>query len=714
MHETAIIVPTDKVNQRMLTVDIVHAAYSSKRIAKRAHARLIKALELGVTDPVASRLSKGSVRLWFELVDEAKGSHPVNDSVIGAQKLLETKLSHGCAPVHRAIISIIHTLRHNDQFGEYISPWLAVTDEHVDVLEAVAWIWLYATGYAPDEPPIMDNHGNILTLAMARRDPASLIRVLSQFKRQYDIRGTKPSRLVDTLALKHGWWRTGDEIRSDVLLYATVCDALSEHEWVPREEVEAHAQTLSADDGAIERLTKMNHLVSMGECITLHIVYETSARVKTIVRSLNETFPLAHDTWPVPDNAIASLTCEQLDIVRRVADGNRLTLVCAPAGTGKTHTAMTLASVAPHAAKILCLAPTHKALSVLRKKFDALSCAGVCIEFMTVHRFTLVSDDIYADLVIVDETSMITMAKIRSILECFYRIPNTRVLLMGDDAQLPCIGRGSPIRDLQDSVVTIRLSRCMRTDGQSLINLATAIRTGAEIDVDAPSTDQLRITDVTNSIADTVVGEYPCDMVYPPWDTRYVQIITPQNKHVKELNVQIQNRIARDVSKPTVSVSGCFVGDAVRIVRNTPVYKNGDEGILEDIVAAGADDIAIHGKGKRSSSGDLVGIVRLQNGTRVRVWKYDMDPAYATTVHKVQGSEYPHVVLAMFPNIHPNLRTREILYTSVTRARDRLHITGNSSVLRRMVTNPRRTVYSEVGDADSTPLAWNLPGDEDE
>lgn len=699
----------------MLTSDIVHTALQAQRITKHVHALLLRALASGTTDPVCARLSKGLIRTWFELEQEYGGqTRKLNVHVSQAQQKLERKLSQNSAPVHRTIVSTLHALRYNDQLGSYVEPWLEVTEDHPTVLEAVVWIWLYAAGHAPEEPPIMDSHGDALEMDAAKRDPADLIRVLSQFKRQYDVRGLKPAQLVDTLALKHGWWKMGDELRSDVLLYASVCETLSEHEWVPSTEVETHARAINADEGALERLVASDRLVEMGEGdaikrITLRNIYDTSARVKTIIRSLNETFPKAHDEWTVTEEAKRKLTDEQLTLVTRIAEGHRLTLVCAPAGTGKTHAAMTLATITPSTATVLCLAPTHKALSVLRKKFAALSRAGVTIDFMTVHRFSLLTEEVTASLVIVDETSMITMPKIRSVLEAFYLLPNTRILFMGDDAQLPCIGRGLPIRDLQDCIVTLRFTRCMRTEGQSLISLATAVRTGAEVDL--TPTPQLQVTDETNMdlLIEAVVAAHPCAVDQEPWDPAYVQIITPQNKHVQELNVQIQKRIVRDPSKPSASVSGCFVGDAVRIKRNTTAYKNGDEGVLEDIVPAGAEDITTHGKGKRASSGDFVGIVRLQNGSRVRVWKYDMDPAYATTVHKVQGSEYPHVVLAMFSNIHPNLRTREILYTSVTRARDRLHIMGDSGTLGHMISNPRRTVFSTVSEDDSVPEEWHPP-----
>lgn len=690
----------------MLTSDAVNAALTAKRITKHVHSKILRALASGITDPVQAHLSRGLVRTWFELEQEySECSRRVNKHVPRAQQTLERKLSSNSAPVHRTIVSTLHSLRYNDQLGSYLEPWLDVTEDQPYVLEAVVWIWLYSAGYAPEEPPVMDNHGDALPMETARRDPAELIRVLSQFKRQYEVRGLKPALLVDTLATRHGWWTVEDELRSDVLLYAQVCESLTEHEWIRGTQVDTFAQMLNADDGAVERLLAEGRLVcTTGDDamrrITLRSIYDTSARVKTIVRTLNETFPRASDAWDVSG---ALLTDEQMDLARRVADGHRLTLACAPAGTGKTHAAMTLASIAPSSVTVLCLAPTHKALSVLRKKFDVLSRAGVHIEFMTVHRFSLAVDEVTAGLVVVDETSMITMAKILCILESFYTHANTRILFMGDDAQLPCIGRGLPIRDLQDCIVTIRFSRCMRTDGQSLISFANAVRKGEEVDLKT-QTSQLSVTEETDMerIVSSVVDAYP---VHAPWDPAYVQIITPQNKHVQEINEMIQKRIVRDPSRPSVSVSGCFVGDMVRITRNTLSYKNGDEGMLEDIVSAGAEDIAQHGRGKRASSGDYVGIVRLQSGSTVRVWKYDMNPAYATTVHKVQGSEYPAVVLAMFSNVHPNLRTREILYTSVTRARNRLHIVGDCGALCRAASNPRRTIFSTV--EDCTPEEWH-------
>ena len=308
----------------MLTLDAVHAALQSQRITKHTHSLLLRALESGVTDPVQERLSRNLVRTWFELEQESGGrSRHINKYVSQAQQTLERKLTPKGAQVHRTIVTTLHSLRYNDTLGSYLEPWLEVTEEHSSVLEAVVWIWFYAAGHAPDEPPIMDNHGAALSLDEARHDPAELIRVLSQFKRQYEVHAVNPAHLVDTLALKHGWWAKGDAIRSDVLLYANVCDSLVEHEWVPRTKVDSFARTLSADTGAIDRLLAEGRLVAMsGDAgnMTLRNIYDTSARVKCIIRSLNETLPAAEEVWTIPDGVVEKLTDEQFSLVKRIAD----------------------------------------------------------------------------------------------------------------------------------------------------------------------------------------------------------------------------------------------------------------------------------------------------------------------------------------------------------------------------------------------------------
>ena len=111
---------------------------------------------------------------------------------------------------------------------------------------------------------------------------------------------------------------------------------------------------------------------------------------------------------------------------------------------------------------------------------------------------------------------------------------------------------------------------------------------------------------------------------------------------------------------------------------------------------AAAEGGAKRARGGRRGGGSHVGVVALRDGRCVRVADGHMAPAYATTVHKVQGSEYGTVVLVLFPGTHPNLKSREMAYTSVTRARTRLHVVGAIQGISKFPSLQRRTVYAHV------------------
>ena len=144
--------------------------------------------------------------------------------------------------------------------------------------------------------------------------------------------------------------------------------------------------------------------------------------------------------------------------------------------------------------------------------------------------------------------------------------------------------------------------------------------------------------------------------------------------------------------------SKCYVGDAVRVVENAEAYKNGDEGVLVSVEQA-EKKARRTGRGngsKRSWADDRVGSVKLRDGSIVRVADKHIVPAYATTVHKVQGSEYDTVVLALFQGTHWKLKTREMIYTSVTRAKKKLRIVGNTPMLDECTPLERRTLIEFV------------------
>ena len=665
------------------------ALLARRAVTKAQHAALARWIDRIGTDPVAAGAPPSVCRLWFEHCVTTRGTRyaPVKDvhdlilKHVGSaahHKSLASKLGQACFLASQAL-------------SDYLSAWSVVTSD-LTLLEAVVWIWLYNCGHAPDDPPCVDDHGAVVSVDDARTDPSKLIHVLTQFKMQFQLRTVHPARAVDALALQHGWWALDDTARSDTLIFASVCERMEEHEWVPTEHVAECARQLDVDDVAsvLSRMDATGHVRTIRDGVTLPHIFAISRRVRTLV-AVMATAPGTPWLGAPPD--VTGLTDEQAVVVVRAVEGVRILLVCAPAGTGKTYTAARLAAAVPDGGRVLCLAPTHKALAVLRGKFGGV----VGVTFMTVHRFVATEQHCGSEwaLVLVDEVSMVTMAQLRTVFEAGgHDESQTRFVLMGDDAQLPCIGRGLPIRDLQEVLPVVRLTRCMRTEGVGLLRLATRVRDGGHLDaawLSEVGTEEVHLHECVDVLAATVaLVADGCDGVRPPWDPAYVQVVTPQNAHVKEINEAVQAHLHRGATKREV-FSGCYVGDAVRVVVNTDEYKNGDEGMLEALVHA------TQAKGKRKKGGeDRKAVVRRADGSCVHVALWHLVPAYASTVHKVQGSEYGRVVLAMFPRVHPNLRSRELIYTSVTRARHHLHLVGALCMVTNMVARPRRTVFAYV------------------
>jgi exodeoxyribonuclease V alpha subunit len=182
---------------------------------------------------------------------------------------------------------------------------------------------------------------------------------------------------------------------------------------------------------------------------------------------------------------------------------------------------------------------------------------------------------------------------------------------------------------------------------------------------------------------------------FAPWEEGGVQMIAPQNKHVDMLNEMVQ---AVTTKRADIHpFSKCYPGDAVRFTENTEHYKNGDEGTLIRIDDGGG---VVSRKKKQKRGGgrweDRVGVVDLRDGSRVTVSPNHIVPAYATTVHKVQGSEYDRVALVLFRDTFHKMMTREMVYTSVTRAKHGLWIVGYLPFLEDLAQMSRRTLMPYV------------------
>lgn len=697
----------------------VQSLFGQKKITASKRDALLRLLDQGVDDPCTSGVSPALAKLWYANLPPSKGRG------VAISDVRDILLSERKTQSHYTVASRLQSMSTCGKLNDYLKPWLAATRSPL-VLEAVSWKWLVAAGAVDDTSG--DDLSTPPKLSDAEGDPKRLVKTLIEFKNHFKLWSLKPMRLTDELALALGWWEEGSESRHDAFVIGTVEELLAEDEWVSDAAIEAHVERTSALSGeevqrALSRMARAATLVKLGDDegrYTTPTIYRTSEAVKSLAK---ESAASALPAWAENEaykSKAGTLTEEQRSVLECVAGGNRVTLCCSPAGTGKTHTARVVAQCLEEGAggateeeeeeegdvaddgkgapRVLCLAPTWKAISVLRAKMGLRN-----VEYMTAQAFVLQPIAPYAKLVLVDETSMLTMFHVMKILRAYVR-RSTRVLFLGDDVQIPCIGRGNPIVDIQAVVHTARLTKCMRTEGETLLKVAHAVRTGVAASLLAAAEDLGEEVSV-HPMHDASLWPSRESLFHPdghlrlPWEDGYVQMISPQNRHVDALNEAAQKIVHEGKGvTPASSFSKCYVGDAVRCVENSDAYKNGDEGVLLSVVDGGAGGSRAAPGGKRSRQGGKAwsakrGSVRLKDGSVVGVSEKHIVPAYATTVHKVQGSEYDTVVMALFEDTHPNLKSREMLYTSVTRARRALRLVGALHTLKDFTAKPRRTVF---------------------
>ena len=316
-------------------------------------------------------------------------------------------------------------------------------------------------------------------------------------------------------------------------------------------------------------------------------------------------------------------------------------------------------------------------------------------------------EEILQHVVIVDEMSMVDLQLMRSLLKALR--PGTRLVLVGDADQLPSVGAGNVLRDIIDSRVipVARLTEVFRQAAQSHIVVnAHRINSGQMPILRNRDTDFFfEKRDNLYAIADSVCalvttrlpGFYHIDPV------RDIQVLAPMKKGdagVWALNRMLQERLnppARHKKERVVADNRFREGDKVMQVRNNYQAEwtrgagreeeglgvfNGDIGIIECI-----DDSGL--------------TVCFDDERRVvydETMLQDLELAYAMTIHKSQGSEFSTVVLALLPG-PPQMMVRNLLYTAVTRAKDRVVMVGSESVLARMVENNKTAHrYTALGD----------------
>ncbi|MBQ7315203.1 MAG: ATP-dependent RecD-like DNA helicase [Clostridia bacterium] len=298
-------------------------------------------------------------------------------------------------------------------------------------------------------------------------------------------------------------------------------------------------------------------------------------------------------------------------------------------------------------------------------------------------------------VVIVDESSMIDLSLMDALMRALRR--RAKLILIGDSNQLPSVGAGNVLADLIacGAVYTVCLTEIFRQSGQSLIvTNAHRIHEGEAPILTATDNDFFFVqreqeATIASAVADLITVRLP--KAYGKQICGKIQVITPSRKGVggvEQLNALLQERInPKGKFKNEKESHGVIfrVGDRVMQICNNYEIEwekngvagaglfNGDIGVIEQI------DMA-----NRS--------MRVCFDDKTASYGFDqldeLELAYAITVHKSQGSEYPVVVIPLYA-CPPMLRTRNLFYTAVTRAKEMVILVGQRQIVADMVKNDR-------------------------
>lgn len=301
------------------------------------------------------------------------------------------------------------------------------------------------------------------------------------------------------------------------------------------------------------------------------------------------------------------------------------------------------------------------------------------------------------DALIIDELSMVDAGLFCSVLTA---LPlGCRLVMVGDSDQLPSVGAGNVLHDLIDSqtLPVIQLQEVFRQSMQSaIVSNAHRIVRGERPDLTVRDNDFFFLpyqdsTEISSTIIDLCAQRLPRTYGYSPFQD--IQVLCPGRKGklgVIEMNQSLQEKInPPERMKKEISIHGALLreGDKVMQTKNdydiawtredsgtgTGVF-NGDIGILEEIDrAAGYLTVRFE---------DRLAVYNLESAENLEL-------AYAVTVHKSQGNEFPAVVMPMYPG-PPQLYYRNLLYTAVTRAKALLVLVGRQGVVYQMVENNRK------------------------
>lgn len=526
-------------------------------------------------------------------------------------------------------------------------------------------------------------------------------------------------RTADDIAAKAGIRTDSDfRVRSGILY--TLLQASGEgHTFLPQEELTAKTSELLGIDKeiieknymdlSIERKIIMKQLGEQTQIYSASFYY-MEANTATMLRELDIAYDVADAEIEQRIHNIEKQTGMQLDEhqVQAVKEAvrNGLLVITGGPGTGKTTTINTIIRYFEmEGMNIFLAAPTGRAAKRMSETTG--------FEARTIHRMLELNggmegsagfernetNPLETDLVIIDEMSMVDITLMNSLLKAI--APGTRLILVGDINQLPSVGPGSVLKDIIQSEAfnVVMLTKIFRQASTSdIIVNAHKINRGEEVSLDNKSMDffflkRYEADIIINVVLQLVKQKLPKFVDATPYD---IQVLTPMRKGllgVERLNGILQQYLNPPDQSKREKEHGDMVfreGDKVMQTKNNYQLEweirtkfgltvdkgmgifNGDMGIITEI-----NDFA------------ETMTVEFDEGRKVE-YSYklldELELAYAITIHKSQGSEYPAVVIPLL-NGPSMLMNRNLLYTAVTRARKCVTLVGNDTTFNQMIQN---------------------------
>lgn len=532
-------------------------------------------------------------------------------------------------------------------------------------------------------------------------------------------------KIADEIAGKIGIRTDSDfRVRSGIL-YCLSCATSEGHTYLPKEELKSRASDiLGVDISVIEKNfmdLAMEHKIVFRElendtAIYSSAFYHKELAVAAMLTRLDIGYSVSDSDLAARIAAIEKevgymLAPEQAEAVRQAARNGLFVLTGGP-GTGKTTTINAIIRYfEAEGLDIFLAAPTGRAAKRMSEMTG--------FEARTIHRMLEVNggpsavegesgpaffernekNPLETDVVIIDEMSMVDISLMHSLLSAI--VAGTRLILVGDINQLPSVGPGSVLRDIIGSgrfhVETLQHIFRQAEESDIVMN-AHAINEGAEISLDNQSRDffflkRYDADHIIRVLLTLIQDKLPSYVESDPFD---IQVLTPMRKGLLgagRLNAILQKYLnPESPDKKEVSHGDGVLreGDKVMETRNNYQIPWEIRSRKNFLIESGTGIF----------NGDLGIIRRINEYLETVTVEFDegrmvdfpykdlpeLELAYATTIHKAQGSEYPAVLIPLLPG--PSLLyNRNLLYTAVTRAKKCVVLVGDEKTFFGMIEN---------------------------